>query len=433
MKVALINYYLRLSDYPTRYALATMRLGEYISSNGIDVELIPISINEPNLEDFVHKELEGKFDIVGISNYVWAKDVTPKLAKAIRENAPQISIIIGGPEVQYTDLTQYQDEIFILGEGEDSLVKTIQYIERGMQDELFFSNNCNVFCKQHPDRTMAKERLVYRNPLFTRFRDVDTDFLYYETSRGCLYNCGYCGFRNRDNVELFDLDFIEEEIKRIGEIGFKDVFVIDANLGGTPERSKKVLSMFNRYAPQSRLTIYLRPEFIDDEMIELLEKANLKEVRIGIQTVNEHIHKWVRSNSIRHVREELPKLSERQIPWKAEFIIGLPGDTMEGLEKSLDFAASILKPTEICCYPLTLIKDTPLYSLVNSDGEEWITIDEKSRAYESSSYTHEELLAMQEYAKKMMNSYLEQRKSWNEEERDKKIARNNRSIYKDME
>ena len=41
----------------------------------------------------------------------------------------------------------------------------------------------------------------------------------------------------------FDLEFVEEEIKRIGEMCFKEVFVIDANLGGTPDRAKKILKM----------------------------------------------------------------------------------------------------------------------------------------------------------------------------------------------
>lgn len=69
----------------------------------------------------------------------------------------------------------------------------------------------------------------------------------------------------------------------------RNVFVVDANLGGTPKRAKKILRMFNTYAYQSKLTIYLRPEFVDDEMIILLEQANLKEVRIGIQTINKKI------------------------------------------------------------------------------------------------------------------------------------------------
>lgn len=431
MKFAIITYYLRLSDYPTKYSLAALRLGEYLHSSGVDVELLPIPLVDLDIEKFVKEKINGKYDIVGISNYVWSKKATPKVAQTIRENAKGVGIIIGGPEVRYTDLKLYEDEIFILGEGEESSLRAIEYIEKGRKDPKFFEENPNIFDKEHPEREFVAEKLRYKAPLFTNFKDVGKDFLYYETSRGCAYNCGYCGFRNRENVELFDLDFIEEEIKRIGSMGFKEVFVVDANLGGTPYRAKKVLSMFNKYAPKSKLTIYLRPEFVDDEMIELLSQASLKEIRIGIQTINENVPRWIRSNSIKSVTEQLPKLSKLDIPWRAEFIVGLPGDNMQGLQKSLEFAEKVLKPTEICCYPLTLIKDTPLFKMVNSKGKEWIKIDKDYHAYESYSYTHQELIEMQEYAKRKMNNYLRNYSNLPEETKEEKIEKNSKSIYKD--
>lgn len=430
MKVALLTYYLRLKDYPTKYSLAGLRLGEYLRSSGIDVDIVPVPLEDLDFEQFVKDKIDGKYDIVGISNYVWAKKATPHIARIIRENAKGVSTIVGGPEVEYTDLSNYEGEIFILGEGEESLVDVIRYIEQGKKDDDFFTNHPNIFDKEHPEREKVEEKLMYKDPLFTHFKDIDKEFLYYETSRGCAYNCAYCGFKNRKHVELFDLDFVEEEIKRIGEGQFKEVFVVDANLGGTPERAKRVLAMFNQYAPNSTLTIYLRPEFIDDEMIELLSRANLKEVRIGIQTVNENIPGWIRSNSMRHVTEELPKLSKRNVHWKAEFIIGLPGDTMDGLKKSIDFAENVLQPTEICCYPLTLIKGTPLYSMVGATDGKWVQVDDKERAVASYSYTHDELVAMQEYAKKRMNDYLINKSTWDAETKARKIE-GNREIYKD--
>ena len=329
------------------------------------------------------------------------------------------------------ELCLNEDEIFILGEGEISLEETIHYIANGKKDEHFFDNATNVFDKKHPTCSIREEKLVYKNPLFTKFNNIDTDFLYYETSRGCAYKCGYCGFRNREQIENFDLEFVEEEIKRIGRIGFKEVFVVDANLGGTPDRAKNILRMFNMYANNSKLTIYLRPEFIDDEMVELLDAANLKEVRIGIQTVNEKIPSWIRSNSLNSITTELPKLHTRNIPWKAEFIIGLPGDDMEGLKKSLDFAENVLHPAEICCYPLTLIRDTPMFELVDSEGTEWIKMDDNYRAYESYTYTHEELEEMQAYAISRMNNYLRQGRNIDDNQRISKMNRN-RVIYKDV-
>ena len=105
------------------------------------------------------------------------------------------------------------------------------------------------------------------------------------------------------------------------------------------------------------------------------------------------------------VINELPKLSENNIPWRAELITGLPGDDFEGLKNSIDFVCS-LNPTEFYSYHLTIIPNTPLYNLKdNFSNNLWITTDEANRAYECSSYSHEELLEMLEYAKEKEEEY----------------------------
>lgn len=167
-------------------------------------------------------------------------------------------------------------------------------------------------------------------------------------------------------------------------------------------------------------------------MNDMFVKSNKhKRIRIGIQTTNKKIPEWIRSNSIEKVTKELPKLSKANIHWKAEFIVGLPGDDMKGLTESLEFAETVLRPTEICCYPLTVIKDTPMFKMVDSESKEWIKIDENSRAYESFSYTHDELIEMQEYAKRKMNNYLRQHSNWDRLTVQHKIE-NNKDIYKDV-
>lgn len=430
MKIVLINYYLRINDYPTKYSLAVLRLAEYLNSLGYEVDILPLSLKDVKVDEVVRNDLALKYDIVGISNYVWSEKITIELARVIREIDANIDVIIGGPAVNYIDLNDYEDEFFILGEGEEALANTVEYIVNGKVDDNFFDNNLNVFNKSNPDAVVVESDIKYINPLFTRFWDIDRDFLYYETSRGCCYKCGYCGFRNREKVVDFDLDFIKEEIIKIGELGFKNVFVVDANFGGSLERAKEILWYFLRFAPMAQLIIYLRPEFIDDEMIEIMSNVNLKEVRIGIQTVNDSVPSWVRANSMRHIIEQLPKLSLNNINWKAELIIGLPGDNFKGLEKSIGFVVDVLKPTEFCCYPLTLIKGTPMYDLVdNFDNDLWVKIDENSSVLEASTYTHEELLKMQEYAMQRMNSYLGNSKKLDNNVKKRNLKNN---IYKDI-
>ena len=70
-----------------------------------------------------------------------------------------------------------------------------------------------------------------------------------------------------------------------------------------------------------------------------------------------------------------------------------------------------LNPTEFYSYHLTLIPNTPLYKLKdNYSNPLWIRADEMSRAYESSTYSHSELLDMLAYAKENSDNYNAKKK-----------------------
>ncbi len=407
MKIALINIYSRQDEYQSRYSLATMRLAEYVMSFGYDVDLIPIDIN--NYKNVNLKGIE-KYDLIGLSNYSWVDNAIRFVDKLIKIENSSANIVIGGPQVENVNLEEWDNEYFIIGEGEKTLLNLVRYIENGKKDEGFFENNVNIFTKKNPKHKKIEQQIQVCNPLFTRVISEDRDFLWYETCRGCAYSCGYCGHKTRKKVGYFDIDVVEKEIKQIGEYGFKKVFVIDPNFAGNRERAKKVIEIFNKFSPDSELTLYLRPEFIDDEAIELYKKANIEEIRIGIQTTNKNVPLWIRSNSLKHVNEELPKLSKNEINWRAELIVGLPGDDYNGLKNSISYIES-LKPTTYYCYHLTLIKGVKLYSLVdNFENNLWITKDEFDRAYSSSTYSHEELLTMLEYSDKKEKKYNEENK-----------------------
>jgi len=404
MKVCLINFYNRTEEYSTRYSLATMRLAEYLMSFGYDVDLLPIS-----LENVINYEFDevflNKYQLVGLSNYSWVDSAVKLVDKKIRNLNPNMDIVIGGPQVDIIDLSEWTDEYFIIGEGEEALLNLCRYIENGKKDSNFFENNINIFSKKFPSHEKIEKPIAIKNPLFTNIKVDDKKFVWYETCRGCAYSCGYCGHKTRRKVGFIDLEQIKQEIMNIGNMNFERAFVIDPNFAGTKKRAKEVIKLFNSYAPNTSLIIYLRPEFIDDESIELFKNANIEEIRIGVQTTNEKVPLWVRANSLKHINEELPKLSQNGIKWRCELIVGLPGDNLTGLKESIKFVES-LNPTEYYCYHLTLIPGVKMYNLVNNfDGEYWITTDENSQAFSSNTYSHEEMIEMLNYSKSVFNEY----------------------------
>ena len=405
MKIALINYYSRMLEYPNRYTLPTMRLAEYLISSGYNVDLVPIDLNK--YDKFDYSKLANKYDLIGFSNYSWVEHAVLYGDKKIKELDKDVEIVIGGAQTEVLNINDYDKEYFILGEGEKALKNLCEHIFNGTNDEEFFEKNRNIFDKEHTNRSKVEEHIEIHNPLFTNI-DVpyeDRKFLWYETCRGCAFKCGYCGHRTRENVEYIDLNIVKQEIKNIGDKGFEEVFVIDPNFAGTKERAKKVISYFNEYAKDTKIGLYFRPEFLDDEMIEKLSKANLTEIRIGIQTTNPNVPKWLRSNNLTSINNQLPKLSENGINWRGELIVGLPGDNFKGLKESMEFVEN-LKPSTYFCYPLTAIPNTPLYKIKDKTTENyWFKSDEKGKVIETNSCSKEELIEMQEYANIKTNNY----------------------------
>lgn len=93
-------------------------------------------LEQPTYEDDA-EFLNRKFDIIAISHYVWSIESTKKLVNEIRTKNKNKRIIIGGPEVKYINLDEYKDEYFVAGEGEETLLNLIRYIEDGEKTKIF--------------------------------------------------------------------------------------------------------------------------------------------------------------------------------------------------------------------------------------------------------------------------------------------------------
>lgn len=414
MKVKLVSFYNRFYEYPTKYSLGTLRLASYMAKNeNLDIGIVPIDSEQEVSESTIKKLVEDSPEIIGIPNFMWTEQKAQKISEEIKKINPNIIRVIGGPSTADVAFEDWQsDEIFVLGEGEEAL---LEICERKLEDPTFNAEATNqlqlknVFSEKSD---VSDRHVVYTNtsvpkgiPLFSKkIENMKEDkekeeFAWYETTRGCAYNCGYCGHKTRNNLGYINLDNVEQEIKNIKRLGLGRLFIVDPIIGGTKENGKKVLKMCNEEIPDTKIIAYLRPEMLDDEYVDILSNCNLEEMRFGIQTLNPKVPGWVRSNSINKIQEELSKLHGRKVNWRAELIVGLPGDNMEGLRNSVKTVINEFQPTVLAGYHLTAIKGTRLYNLVDgTDKEKWLKIDEDSQVTESYSFTQEEFKKMTRYS-----------------------------------
>lgn len=414
MKVKLISFYNRFYEYPTRYSLGTLKLASYVGKNkNLDIGIVPINSEEEITHSMIQSLVKDSPTIIGIPNFMWTEQKAQKICKEIKKIDPNIMRVIGGPSTADVVFEDWQsDEIFVLGEGEEALLKIC---EKKLDEPTFDAEHVNELGLNNvfSEKSDSIERhVIYTNttipkgiPLFSKEIERMKEnrekekFAWYETTRGCAYNCGYCGHKTRNNLGYIDFENIEQEIKNIKEQKLERLFIVDPIIGGNKENGKKVLKMCNKEIPNTRIIAYLRPEMLDDEYVDILSNCNLEEMRFGIQTLNPEVPGWVRSNSINKIQEELKKLYGKKVNWRAELIVGLPGDNMEGLKNSVKTVIDKFQPTVLAGYHLTAIKGTRLYNLVNgTDKEKWIKVDKNSQVTESYSFSEKEFKEMSRYS-----------------------------------
>lgn len=407
-KILILSIVNRKEEYPNDYSLGSLRIVAALCDvQGIFVEIMSFCQDTDDIDEICKNVVDVKPDVVGLPAFIWTWPDVLVIRKKLIDAG--IKCVIGGPEVKNRDLESIKkDTLFVYGEGEKicrAIAERDFYTnDIGIIEDYTFDGDVYTYCGKG---TMHKTALLSDSFLLNvhGYR-INTGFMWYETSRGCPYRCGYCGHRLRENMILFDLNFIEEEIKNIGKYHIDRIFIVDPIMGGTPENGKVVLRLMNKYAPDTSIIAYLRPEYLDDEYIDILSITNVEEIRIGLQTLTETVPKWIRFNDMKKVCEMLPKLSKNGVPWRAELIIGLPGDNVVGFENSMKKVIEVMRPTYLYVYHLSVLKGTPMWGLVDSLEKEWIKVSEDGvSAYSCYSYSHEELLEMLSLGQKVTHYY----------------------------
>lgn len=422
MKVALVSYFnsKRLNEFPITHSLGAMRLGAYLLSEHPEWQVRLRAFDEDGYcpRAAAAALLAEGFDVVGVPAYIWTLERSRDLAEQLSaaERAPLV--VCGGPETRAMNYTRWPARtVFVMGQGERTLTWLTECRSAAPN---FNGDDLDVDCAQpvysaSRDRTHAYKhavpnrddrRLPHGIPLFSaRFElmldgdPVDTDFAWYETARGCIYDCSFCGHNTLPFFATFDTSFVRAEISNMRRRGIRRIFLIDPILGGKAARGKEILRTFSELAPDIALTAYMRPEFLDDEFVELLVQSNIHELLMGLQTTNPNVPKHVRGNHFDKIMRYVPHLAAHGVPWRAELIVGLPGDDMDGLRESLRFVIDTLHPWSVHSYHLTAIPETKLFALLDrTEDDFWIKADARLRVTSANSYDERDLRDMLVYA-----------------------------------
>lgn len=283
--------------------------------------------------------LETAPRIVALSVYLWSIDFMRQLAQILKATAPQIRLIIGGPEIAAPE-TRLEDPLFacadaiIVGEGERAVAALCtKFLESGEKaaagyPEIAPMLDGKIITAPKPD--IGELRLPY-----DEYSDEDLKhrILYVETGRGCPYRCAFCLSSGDKPLRYFALDKLFPAFQKLIDRGARTFKFLDRTLNASLQRALALLDFFLPY----RETISLHFEMVPHEIPEaLLEKLALYppgaiQIEFGVQTLTPHVAAAIsRQLNAERLLHNLARLREKtRVHIHADLIAGLPGETFE--------------------------------------------------------------------------------------------------------
>ncbi|NWF51497.1 MAG: radical SAM protein [Nitrospirae bacterium] len=352
------------------YLKAFAQKDESVLKNA-DIDIADFDTETHDSRQVVYYISQSKPDIIGFSCYCWNINKVLETARMVKMIYPNIKIVLGGPEVgpissKYLKENPYID-VIVKGEGEVTFSELLKsYLGKGRLDQvqgITYRNNNDVI--ENPDRPLIENLGEIPSPYLEGILTPRDKVTYIETFRGCIFRCSYCfEGKNFPKPRFFPDERIKKEIEFIMSIPeIKSFHFVDPIFNLKKDRLKRIveiLSSSNRFGTELR-TVEIIAEFVDEETIELFEKANVKSVETGPQTVNKDTLK----NVNRYFEEDKFKrgvrlLEDNGIEVLTDLIIGLPGDTFFKFVNSVKTLINI-RPTTIIFSILHVLPGTTLY------------------------------------------------------------------------
>jgi radical SAM superfamily enzyme YgiQ (UPF0313 family) len=318
-----------------------------------------------SLSDISSAILEARPDIVAFSMYVWNRVECRSLADMLRRAAPGLTIIAGGPETTADPVGVMGEAPFdflVVGEGELTMSDALDRLADGRAlvglAGIARWAGCEVEVTRRPPVADPGNLL---SPYLTGVLDGHiANGVLWQLSRGCSFGCDFCfdGMGDR-KVRRYPLERIEAELDYIVRRGVQQVFVLDSTFNQDATRAKTLLRLIRRKAPHVHFHFEVRSELLDAEQAQLFAGLTCS-LQIGLQTSDPEVARNVhRALNRRDFISKIGLLNRAGAVFGFDLIYGLPGDSLAGFRKALDFALA-LYPNTLDIFPLAVLHGTVL-------------------------------------------------------------------------
>lgn len=294
--------------------------------------------------------------IVGLGVYIWNASPSLELVALLKRIAPEVVVVLGGPEVSYET-------------EEQEIARLADYVVTGEADLSFAALCGQLLAGERPGEKIIRSPVPELSTLSLPYdeytdEDIEHRLIYVEASRGCPFSCEFCLSSLDIPVRTFPQDAFLSALQRLLDRGVLHFKFVDRTFNLSPTVSRTILGFFlERLRPGLFLHFEMVPDRMSSELLELLGRfpAGSLQLEVGVQTFNEQAAAAIsRRQDYRKLEANLRYLrSSTQAHVHADLIAGLPGEDAASFARGFDRLLA-LEPQEIQLGILKRLRGTPI-------------------------------------------------------------------------
>lgn len=264
--------------------------------NDRDHQLLCVEFTINQRVEFILGELfRLQPDVILFSTYIWNVNQIKLLLPELKKILPQTLLVLGGPEVTYEAERFLREnraaDLIMWGEGEWTFTELLDVLdgsggEFGDVLGLTYRQDREIITNP-PRETLDMGLLPF--PYDADFGDVRDKIIYYESSRGCPYRCGYCLSSLEKSVRFMPLERVYGDLQRFLAAKVRQVKFIDRTFNCHKGHTMGVW----RYLAEhdngvTNFHFELTADLLDQEMLDFLKplRKGLFQFEIGVQSTN---------------------------------------------------------------------------------------------------------------------------------------------------
>lgn len=344
-----------LSGSQTCPPLGVCYLAAVLEASGVEVGIVDLSIADVEYSEAAATIAAMEPVLVGFSCTTPGFPLAVQVAERVKQKIPKTKIIFGGPFATFAYdeiLSTYSwVDLIVRREGEQTLLELAEYFMRGAP--LSLQSISGIVYRGNGSLVVTPDRPFIENldslPFPARHLLGNLDNYAMKpgviSSRGCPFGCAFCSstvmwgkrtrFRSVRNV-------ISEINMLIKDFSLKRFWFTDDTFTLDRKRALKLCSELEKIRPQIKWGCVTRADMVDEQILCAMKRAGCTSVQYGIESANA---KTMTVLGKKIFREEIEKKVDtaQKVGLRVfgSFVIGLPGETKEMVEETIEFAESL--------------------------------------------------------------------------------------------